>query len=136
MVEDGRIFPHPLVCEGCAEAIEPGARVWCADGYDRRYGEFVLSQSDDLHETNWPVTHEACAGGVAFAIENAQRGELGVGDSLPKAMVVRGVRSPWRADAVAAAVACAVAAAVFFAPWTLWILPPICVVGVLWARAS
>jgi hypothetical protein len=63
MVRDGLIDRWPAVCEECGRLIQPGASVLCDDGYERIYGEYVLSPASDLYEDNWPVAHAECARG-------------------------------------------------------------------------
>jgi len=59
----GLVRREPFYCEECGRPIEPYALALCADGYQRIYGEFVLSDSDsdeEGHEYNWPETHAEC----------------------------------------------------------------------------
>jgi hypothetical protein len=61
---DRMLVRQELYCEECGGVIRAGAAVLCADGYARIYGEFVLSDDDDLHEENWPTAHAGCVDGV------------------------------------------------------------------------
>ncbi len=61
LLRDGMLARLPLVCEECGGILRPGTLVLCADGYARVYGEFILSEEDELHEENWPVAHAGCA---------------------------------------------------------------------------
>jgi hypothetical protein len=60
LVRDGLIDQFPAYCDECGRRIEAGDRVLCNDGYERVYGEYVLSDQDELHEDNWPSAHVAC----------------------------------------------------------------------------
>ena len=61
MVRDGLLGRAPIPCAVCGRTIDPGQAALCNDGYERVYGEFVLSEQDDQHEDNWPESHAACA---------------------------------------------------------------------------
>jgi hypothetical protein len=61
---DGLIAPFQLTCEECGGILRPGTPVLCADGYARIYGEYLLSDDDDLHEENWPTAHVRCIDGL------------------------------------------------------------------------
>jgi hypothetical protein len=61
---DGLIARFPLYCDECGGVLKVGALVLCADGYARVYGEFLLSDDDQLHEENWPAAHVRCVDGV------------------------------------------------------------------------
>jgi len=61
LVRDGMIDRRPVLCGECGAPIAPGELAWCADGYERIYGEYVLSDLNDLYEDNWPEAHAACA---------------------------------------------------------------------------
>ncbi len=55
------VAKRPLPCEVCGHVMQPGEMVMCDDGYQRRYGEFVLSDVDGTQEDNWPNAHADCA---------------------------------------------------------------------------
>lgn len=63
LIEGGMVHRAPLICDECGRPMLAGERVMCADGYERIYGEFVLSV-DGLPEDNWPTAHAACAAGT------------------------------------------------------------------------
>jgi hypothetical protein len=60
LAAEGLIIRQPLLCDECGAVMEPGEPVMCNDGYERVYGEYVLSEVDELHEDNWPATHAGC----------------------------------------------------------------------------
>jgi hypothetical protein len=64
MLRDGMLARIDLLCDECGGLLRAGQVVLCDDGYARVYGEFVLSDDDDLHEGNWPVAHAKCVEGV------------------------------------------------------------------------
>ena len=71
MLAAGLLRREPFYCSECGRPIEPGANALCADGYQRVYGEYVLSATDDDeegHEYNWPETHVDCLpkGGAGY----------------------------------------------------------------------
>jgi hypothetical protein len=61
---DGMVAPFPLCCCECGGLLRVGTPVFCADGYARIYGEYLLSDDDGLHEENWPIAHVRCVDGV------------------------------------------------------------------------
>jgi hypothetical protein len=61
LLRDGLIDRSPVVCAECGRPIAPGDRALCNDGYERIYGEYVLSELHDLYEDNWPLAHSECA---------------------------------------------------------------------------
>ncbi len=61
LLRDGLIDRRPLLCAECGQPIAPGALALCGDGYERVYGEYVLSEVNDLYEDNWPDSHAECA---------------------------------------------------------------------------
>ncbi len=60
MLRDRLLSRKDLCCDDCGSLMLAGDLVLCEDGYTRTYGEFVLSEDDDLHEGNWPLTHAEC----------------------------------------------------------------------------
>lgn len=61
MLQAGLLRREPFYCSECGRPIEAGSNALCADGYQRVYGEYVLSdEDDDEHEYNWPETHVDC----------------------------------------------------------------------------
>ncbi len=64
MLRDRMLSRDELYCEECGGVIRAGTPVLCADGYARVYGEFVLTDDDDLHEENTPTAHARCVDGV------------------------------------------------------------------------
>jgi hypothetical protein len=60
LLRGGLIDRSTLLCDECGRPIAPGALVLCDDGYERVYGEFVLSPRSDLYEDNWPLAHAEC----------------------------------------------------------------------------
>jgi hypothetical protein len=63
MLASGMLGREPFFCSECGRPIEPGAMALCADGYQRVYGEFVLSNpgaEEAGYEDNWPEAHAAC----------------------------------------------------------------------------
>ena len=61
LLESGLLRRQPFYCQECGRPIQPFETVLCADGYQRIYGEFVLSEVDeDGHDCNWPEEHAEC----------------------------------------------------------------------------
>jgi hypothetical protein len=61
LLEAGLLRREPFYCCECGRPIDPGGLALCDDGYQRVYGEFVLSESDvDGHDCNWPTAHVEC----------------------------------------------------------------------------
>ena len=60
MVRDRLLDRHPLLCDVCAKVIEPGELALSNDGYARVSGEFLLADTEDLHEDNHPMAHADC----------------------------------------------------------------------------
>jgi hypothetical protein len=61
LLRDGMIARFVVPCEECGRPIDPGELALCADGYERIYGEYVLSDVTELYEDNWPEWHAECA---------------------------------------------------------------------------
>jgi hypothetical protein len=66
MVEARMIAREALTCTECGGVMRVGALVLCGDGYTRVYGEYVLSEEDELHEENWPEAHVSCVRELEF----------------------------------------------------------------------
>jgi len=61
LLEGGLLSRRPFYCRECGRPIDAMTLTLCADGYQRVYGEFVLSEADeDGHDCNWPKAHAAC----------------------------------------------------------------------------